>query len=160
MINIEADSGDLELATKDKVHINNRIGKFGHNQQRMTEFISLLDRHPTAIERSANTDMYNCHGLVFAARRTNISDTREVEKILKHDDYMVIEKESVVPGDIIVYYSDDKDAEHSGIVIEKGMKPLYIPIIISKWGILEEYIHQANDCEYKFANAKYYRMRI
>ena len=156
----EADSGGLELATKDKVHITNRIGKFGHSQQKMTEFIGLLARHPTVIKRSANTDMYNCHGLVFAARRTNIDDTMEVRKILEHDEYVEIKKESVLPGDIIIYYGDRNDAEHSGIVIEKGEDPLYIPRIISKWGQLEEYIHSANDCDYDFLKARYYRMRI
>ena len=157
---IGANPGELDLATKDNSHIKNRIGTIGHSQQRIAEYVSLPARHPKVSVRSANTDMYNCHGLVFAARRTNIDDSMEVMKILKRDEYVEIHPGSVMPGDIIIYYADDGDAEHSGIVIEEAKGPLNIPKIISKWGQLEEYIHFANDCRYNFAKAKYYRMVI
>jgi hypothetical protein len=152
--------GELELATKDNLHIKNHIGTMGNNQQKMAKYINLFDKYPGIIERSANTDMYNCHGLVFASRRTNIDDSVEVKKILEHDEYKEIDILSVLPGDIIIYYDDNGAAEHSGIVIEKPETPLNIPKIISKWGQLEEYIHYANNCQYNFSKTKYYRMQI
>jgi hypothetical protein len=157
---VELSSKELELATKDNSHIKNRIGTKGRNQQMIAHYINLPAKYPRALVRSANTDMYNCHGLVFASRRTNIDDPIEVKRILDRDEYDEINIDFVLPGDIIIYYSDDGDAEHSGIVIEKSEKPFNIPRVISKWGQLEEYIHFANDCQYNFANVKYYRIRI
>jgi hypothetical protein len=98
--------------------------------------------------------------LVFATRRTNIDDSLEVQKIIKQDNYEEIDVKKVLPGDIIIYYADDNDAEHSGIVISVPDDVLPIPNVISKWGQLEEYIHPANQCPYHFINAKYYRMKI
>jgi hypothetical protein len=153
-------SRQLDLATKDNTHINNRIGVNGKNPQHIREFIGFPRKFPRAIMRSENTDQYNCHGLVFASRRTNIDDPNEVKKILDKDKYMEIEPHNVLPGDIIIYYTEDGDAEHSGIVISKPDPDFNIPKIISKWGQLEEYIHMANDCKYDFSNIKYYRLII
>jgi hypothetical protein len=151
----------LELATKQNNHIINRIGSIGRSQQQIKKLIGLSSKYPGAQERAENTDMYNCHGMVFACRRTNIDDPKEVQKIILQDEYMPVETVNVLPGDIIIYYSNDGDAEHSGIVISRPEPgSFYIPIVISKWGLLEEYIHAANQCPYTFANAKYYRIRI
>jgi hypothetical protein len=76
--------------------------------------------------------IYNCHGLTFASKRSAIYDAQEVNKILDEDDYIVICKVTDVRrGDIIVYYSSDGDAEHSGLVIGALQR---LPIILSKWG--------------------------
>jgi hypothetical protein len=150
----------LELATKQNSHIKNRTGIDGQSQQQMAQFLHYPTRFPKAQKRSENTDMYNCHGLVFASRRTNIDDPVEVQKIIQQDRYIQIEPRNVLPGDIIVYYSDDGDAEHSGIVISKPDEFLHIPDVVSKWGQLEEYIHPANCCPYHFVNVIYYRIKI
>jgi hypothetical protein len=153
-------SRQLDLATKDNTHINNRIGVNGRNPQQISKFIGFSQKFLTATMRSENTDQYNCHGLVFASRRTNIDDSNEVKKILDKDKYMEIESHKVLPGDIIIYYAEDGDAEHSGIVISEPDPNFHIPKIISKWGLLEEYIHMANDSKYDFSNIKYYRLII
>jgi hypothetical protein len=151
----------LELATKQNHHIKNRTGSVGKSQQQMAKFAGLISKFSSAIMRSENTDMYNCHGMVFACRRTNIDDPAEIKKIIAEDNYVQIKKEDVLPGDIIIYFSDDSDAEHSGIVISKPDNRYFlIPLILSKWGQLEEYIHYANQCPYNFPNAKYYRLEL
>jgi hypothetical protein len=151
----------LELATKQNNHIKNRTGNIGRSQQQITQVTGLSSRFAGVQKRAENTDMYNCHGMVFACRRTNIDDPEEVRKIMSQDEYIQIEVKSVLPGDIIIYFSDDGDAEHSGIVVSKPERSTFnIPIVISKWGQLEEYIHAANRCPYNFSNAKYYRIRI
>lgn len=124
----------------------------------MTRVVGLLSKFPNARQRVGNTDMYNCHGMVFASRRTNIDDPNEVQKIIIQDKYIQIDVREVLPGDIIIYFSDDGDAEHSGVVISEPESLFNIPFVISKWGQLEEYIHPANQCPYNFANAKYYRI--
>ena len=47
-------------------------------------------------------------------------------------------------------YRDKKtgEVEHSGIVIESGDSPFYIPRIVSKFGKGSEVVHQANDSPY------------
>ncbi|MDR1147947.1 MAG: hypothetical protein LBK66_04885 [Spirochaetaceae bacterium] len=119
----------LDLAAKDNSHINNRIGINGKNPQQISRFIGFPRKFPNIVMRSENTDQYNCHGLVFASRRTNIDDSNEVKNILDKDEYMEIEPRKVLPGDIIIYYAEDGDAEHSGVVISKPDTEFYIPRI-------------------------------
>ena len=109
-------------------------------------------------KRSEPSPTYNCHGMTFAARRTGIFDSIEIEKILKDDDYVEITRDEILPGDIIIYYGEDGDPEHSGIVITPpDPNLLNIPKVCSKWGKYSEVIHYANNCPYSFSNVKYYR---
>ncbi|MGA2322820.1 MAG: hypothetical protein ABSG22_03130 [Sedimentisphaerales bacterium] len=99
--------------------------------------------------------IYNCHGLVFGNRRAQIWDSQEIAKIIKEDDYTMVDMNNVRVGDVIIYYGDNGDAEHSGLVIgKKGV----IPLILSKWGFGREAVHTFNQCPYSFANIKYYRI--
>jgi hypothetical protein len=107
-------------------------------------------RHrPTSSSRK-----YNCHGLTFASRRTWIAKALEVKKILEEDEYVLVNVQDVMPGDIVVY-SQNGDAEHSGIVIASG----FVPVILSKWGPAHEVIHKVNDCPYNSMEIKYYRVK-
>ena len=77
----------------------------------------LRDKFPRAIPRNDPSGFYNCHGLVFASRRAAISEPEEIRRILKHDCYLeVTNSDDVLPGDVVLYLSDDGDPEHSGIV--------------------------------------------
>ena len=51
----------------------------------------------------------------------------------------------VLPGDIVVYYSDRGDPNHSGIVVDISAD-LYLPVICSKWGNAGEFVHSLRDC--------------
>lgn len=130
-----------------------------------------IDRHlPRAGDRALSDDyrakypsgrhrpvgpsrQYNCHGLTFASRRTWIWKSSEIEKILKDDEYEMVELKDVLPGDIVVY-TQDGDVEHSGIVL--SVDP--VPYILSKWGPLHEVIHGVNECPYS-GSITYYRIR-
>lgn len=114
-------------------------------------------KYPKAKKRSEPTGLYNCHGLTFANRRCFVEIAKQVLMILEDDDYQEIEIRNVLPGDIIVYYSDG-DVEHSGIVIQKAEAPLFIPLVFSKWSCHAEFIHYANYCPYYMGNIKYYRI--
>jgi len=107
--------------------------------------------------RSSATPCYNCHGLTFASRRTGIYKAAEIRKILKEDKYIEINRRNTLPGDIIVYCSDDGDIEHSGIVLSEP-NGLSIPLVVSKWGNSPEFVHWANQCPYSFQNALIYRI--
>ena len=81
-----------------------------------------------------------------------------VELIQNDDNYKNIENDKILPGDIILYFSDNGDIEHSGIVISEPSQYLKIPDVLSKWGKYKEVIHAANVCPYTY-NVKYYRVR-
>jgi len=101
---------------------------------------------------------YNCHGLSFANRRTWIKDASEIAKIVAEDDYVVVDVQDVLPGDIAVYYKDG-DAEHSGIVVGlHKVQHLNVPVILSKWGACHEVIHLVSQCPFDSRNVTYYRI--
>jgi len=99
--------------------------------------------------------IYNCHGLTFGSRRSMIWDSQEIAKIIKEDDYAMVDNmNDVREGDVIVYYGDDGDAEHSGLVIGKISR---FPLILSKWGSGREAVHMFSQCPYKIDNVKFFR---
>jgi hypothetical protein len=113
-----------------------------------------------AIFRLGPSPYYNCHGMTFAGRRTAIEESQQVMAVLADDDYEEIPRERVLPGDVVVYYANDGDLEHSGVVIEPPSQAnLWIPTVCSKWGALSEVIHAGNDCPYFFGGARYYRVQ-
>jgi len=112
---------------------------------------------PEAVLRNYATDIYNCHGLTFASRRTYIWDPNEIWKIIREDNYVEIFEKNVLPGDVILYIDTKGDVEHSGLVISKPNTTFFVPMIVSKWGKGPEYIHFANNCPYTQIR-KYYRV--
>ena len=148
----------LALQTRE----GNDIENFQNDFQELTPSIlyqtkSMIKRHAPRNTRSSPTPCYNCHGLTFASRRTWIDQSREIQKILGEDKYIRINTKDTLPGDIIVYYGADGDPEHSGIVVSEP-KELGIPMVVSKWGALPEFVHWANQCPYSFQKAKFYRI--
>lgn len=99
--------------------------------------------------------------MTFASRRARIYDNEDIKKILNDDDYELMGENDVLPGDIIIYYSERGDAEHSGIVVSKPERigRLFLPKVLSKWGNFEEVIHQVNECPYDCRFVKYYRVK-
>jgi hypothetical protein len=109
--------------------------------------------------RSEPTPRYNCHGLAFAARRTGVFEAWVIQRILEDDRYVRIETAQVLPGDIVLYYDESGDIEHSGVVIESPAEQnLSMPLVCSKWGKFAEVIHLAHRCPYNAANLQYFRI--
>ncbi|SRR6266404_2607399 len=108
--------------------------------------------------RCHSSGFYNCHGMTFAGRRTEIYDSGEVKRIIVEDDYDEIRLDQILPGDVMLYFADDGDVEHSAIIVEKPSVPFNIPMVCSKWGCHWEVIHWANDCPYNMSQARYYRI--
>lgn len=103
------------------------------------------DKHRSAKQRTKPSAVYNCHGLTFACRRTRIERSAAIQTILNDDAYEEVKLTDVLPGDIVIYYSDAGDPNHSGMVVEVGGQ-LILPIICSKWGNAGEFIHSLRDC--------------
>ncbi len=112
-------------------------------------------KYPSGCHRPISPSRkYNCHGLTFASRRTWIWAPAEIAKILHDDDYEAVKPQDVLPGDVVVYFTDG-DAEHSGIVVGSEV----VPIILSKWGPAHEVIHRVNECPYDATQISYYRVK-
>jgi hypothetical protein len=107
--------------------------------------------------RAKPTGVYNCHGLVFASRRTTIFEPEILPKILKDDCYVAVEDKHVMPGDIILYFKPNGEIVHSGIVMSKPQPPFNIPLICSKWGHNGEFLHLASKTDYG-SNWKFFRV--
>lgn len=115
------------------------------------------------VPRTSPDPFYNCHGLVFASRRTAILDDSEVACILYQDRYREVDNiKEVLAGDIVVYLDlDSSKIVHSGLVVRYEKNEDACPTIVSKWGYLGEFVHPVLLCP-KFGaeklEAKYYRI--
>ena len=125
------------------------------------KWISKIPReHPQTKPRTTPSPLYNCHGLTFASRRTRIIGSREINTIINDDEYEEIQSGDVLAGDIVIYYSNEGDPNHSGTVVEAG-GVLLVPIICSKWGNAGEFIHALYDCPNLYGpNQKFFRCRL
>lgn len=106
---------------------------------------------------------YNCHGLVFASRRTNIDSPDipvDVQMLLRWDRYRPIDPPPQV-GDVAVYAAGNGRVEHTGFV-----SSVYPPSgsdktrwkVWSKWGILPEYEHEEYATPYRDLSVSYWRL--
>ena len=108
----------------------------------------------TAAERLGEAcPVYNCHGLTFASRRTQV--TAAVTPILGEDGFEKVEERNAQVGDIVIYADARGAVIHSGFVvgtdrveIVQGSKPTIIPRIWSKWGKGHEWVHPVGECPY------------
>ena len=105
----------------------------------------LVKKYRKAIPRTIQSPTYNCHGLTFGSRRTKIDKPTHIQRILDDDEYKPVEMKDVLPGDIVIYYSEAGDPNHSGIVLEYSER-LVVPMIYSKWGNAGEFVHALRDC--------------
>ena len=100
---------------------------------------------------------YNCIGMVFAFRRAWIEPC-QVSKLLEDDEYQVVSRQHTMPGDLVVYYRQDKIC-HMGIIfgIEQDVANAELNILVlSKWGYDGEYLHQERDVPIQYGNTLVY----
>ena len=90
--------------------------------------------------------VYNCHGLTFASRRTQVDEAgvTTIAKILKDDGFQEVPEPQTRIGDVVIYYDEGGAAQHSGIVI--GRDAMNCPKIWSKWGKGYEWTHPLGIC--------------
>ena len=145
----------LALETRRKSAIDNLL-----NRERAVAGLhlaveALKKKYPHADHRQVGPcHTFNCHGLTFGSRRTWIDNPSEILKIIKEDDYEVVQFRDISVGDIAVYFVNG-DVEHSGIVVEITAAG---PRILSKWGPCQEVVHLVAECEYEASNVVYYRI--
>lgn len=119
-------------------------------EHQLTHPVLALDKkmrkdHPTARPRTDPSVSYNCHGLTFASRRAWIWKSVSITDIISDDKYDEVAIDKVIPGDIVIYYSELGEPNHSGVVVAAG-PPLVEPEVCSKWAYCSEFVHGLRDC--------------
>jgi hypothetical protein len=149
----------IRLETSKKTGIdNNQDSEISIYERNWDADISRL--HPRAKRRTRMSALYNCHGLTFASRRTKIVDLHGIQNILTDDSWEEVPLGKILPGDIVLYSSEEGDINHSGIVVTCE-PPLNLPLVCSKWGNSGEFIHQLSDCPSIYGPTKtFYRCRL
>lgn len=113
------------------------------------------------------TGRYNCHGLVFASRRTNIPPAGQPQaadpiELLKRDGFGRVSSPAQV-GDVAVYRNAKGEVEHTGFVSRVDrvapMSPQPVVFVWSMWGGLGEFEHRVNACPYSDCQVEYWRLR-
>lgn len=111
--------------------------------------------------KTAPSPIYNCHGMSFACRRTNIDKSTEIRKIITEDGYIEMALKDTLPGDIVLYInSQDGDIIHSAtvtnvIVVENNIPTIFV---VSKWGKYREAVHNLYTSPYKNCIFEFYRL--
>ena len=135
------------------LNLETRARRFIHNVMRlevepeiMRERIRVTrETFPGAIPVSASI-VYNCYGLVFAARRSAIVDEEDVHAILEDDGYKTMpwDPAAWMVGDVVLYRNAAGELAHVGIVAGKtiDLKTGNIKVdVLSAWGDSGEYLH-------------------
>jgi hypothetical protein len=125
-----------------------------------------LDEYPNkyealgAVRLNEPCPVYNCHGLTFASRRTQVEGSAAtLTAILDDDGYERIPEGRTTTGDIVIYYIGGLP-EHSGIVMGRvtGRSGTDEIKIWSKWGKGNEWVHPVNICPWADSQRYFYRM--
>lgn len=150
----------LHLHTRQQKQIDNVHDTDVPTPGELLEAHDLKGKYIAATHRpTAVSYTYNCHGLTFGSRRTQIIDPAEIRRILTEDGYQKIDRANILAGDIVVYVGPDGDIEHSGVVMDVDKSMLIpIPKVLSKWGVAHEVVHRLADCPYASTNVEFYRV--
>lgn len=148
----------LALQTRQKSNVANEINEIQPTAGMRQQADDYKRKYRREFHRNTDpTSTYNCHGLTFAARRTQIFDPAEILKILAEDGYNLISRSALEPGDIAIYRNPTNgDIEHSGIVVERTD---YGARILSKWGSCHEVVHSVAESPYDASAVEYYRLK-
>jgi hypothetical protein len=153
-------STNLKLETRKSRPIANDYEPLPPDAGTLMQADAYKARFPNATHRLDTIAVeFNCHGLTFGARRTQIRFASEVQKILDDDGYKKIPLSDILPGDIAIWRNIEiNDYEHSGIIVDVGGTALKAPLVLSKWGKCQEVVHNLVDCPYD-SPVEFYRVR-
>ena len=118
---------------------------------------------PAARHLGPPTGRYNCHGLVFASRRTAIPPVElsvDIDEVLIRDCYEPVAEPQV--GDVVIYRKPDNEITHSGQVCRiDHLGERRAVCVRSAWGYVGEFEHQERACPYtkEQEQIEYWRLR-
>lgn len=108
------------------------------------------------------TGRYNCHGLVFGSRRTNIpppgtDSVGLVDRILHEDQYTQVPEADTHEGDVVLWRQAG-EIVHTGIVSHFERYPIRVAFVWSMWGGLGEFVHRVQQTPYQGCRVEYWRL--
>ena len=108
------------------------------------------------------TGRYNCHGLVFGSRRTNIPEAGAasrglIEYLLSEDQYVQVPEALAREGDLVVW-RNGADVDHTGFVSHVERHPFRTVFAYSMWGGLGEFVHRIPLTPYSDCTIEYWRL--
>ena len=121
-----------------------------------------LLRHGDVAQLGPPTGRYNCHGLVFGSRRTNIppvelDDPTLVDRVLADDGFRRTPFCRI--GDVVIYRNSSGEVDHSGIVVRiDRLGDARVPRVWSAWGQLGEFEHHELLTPYQDCQVEYWRL--
>lgn len=160
--------------TERKIVLQTRLGNAVDNAQTaepdaqdIRKFEGIFAEHEWKL-RKKPCGMYNCFGLVWAARRTGIYDQKGIETILLDDGYRELNaNEKPLYGDIALYFSPPPEAEiwHAGLVCELrslvNLEIAPVPWVLSKLNaVCGEVLHNARDVHSPFKEGDGHRLEF
>jgi hypothetical protein len=138
----------LALDTRQRRHIENRLSP-QIPLKGMLDVAANNERLYSGTRLVSPSSLYNCFGLVFAARRTWIFDAEAAWRSIKDDGYATVPFSPVhwEIGDIVLYCTETDNLTHVAIIVEvvptEG-DPKRSARVVSAWGNQGEYIHWIN----------------
>jgi hypothetical protein len=139
----------LKLETRGRRWIHNVLRPEAAKNQMLERISISLGACPRAKPVSASA-LYNCYGLVFAARRTAIVDEDDVVAILEDDQYRKLpwDPKTWLPGDIVIYRNEEGEIVHTALVastsVDLSGKDVTV-YVLSAWGECGEYLHPIDE---------------
>ena len=133
----------IALETKRQTTIPNSLRMQRHSSA-MQAAKTMWESFHSSVQARSLSSVYNCMGMVFASRRTDI-DPDHLRMILADDGYhQLMRKEDLHFGDIVVYEDHNKTVSHVGIVAD--IRPNFsdasqVVTVLSQWGGDGEYFH-------------------
>jgi hypothetical protein len=124
---------------------------------------SALLTSPTVRQVGQPTGRYNCHGLVFGSRRTNIPEAGSpteglVDFLLTEDQYSQVPEAEAREGDIVVW-RNGTDVDHTGFVSHVQRDPFRAVFVASMWGGFGEFVHPVGQTPYPDCIIEFWRLR-
>lgn len=131
--------------------------------------VALMQRSPSyrlflasTTRLGSPTGRYNCHGLVFGSRRTNIDSPNlpvDIDSILRSDQYRPVQPPPQI-GDVVVYRDESRRIHHTGIVscVDRIGTQLVV-WVWSMWGSIGEFLHRETSLPFDYElKREYWRL--
>ena len=149
---------EIELRTRTNNRIDNlQPWSYSHFEWKQLDEAPNKYENLGAVRLGEMCPIYNCHGLTFASRRTQVDGSNvTISMILADDGYVEVPEKNCTTGDVVVYYGSDGNVEHSGIVLGRG--DMNVPRVWSKWGKGCEMYHPLGACPWSGFPVRFYRM--
>ena len=126
-------------------------------RQKLRTWLTRGDVH----ELRGPSGRFNCHGLVFASRRTNVGTLEDpefdsnIDDLLHSDGYTL--QSAPQAGDVAVYRWNG-NVEHTGFVayVDPALGTVFV---WSAWNSLGEFLHPEKASPFHFCTVEYWRLR-